>query len=143
MLNQDFKEFIQSLNENNVCYLVIGGYAVAFHGHPHHTKTIALRIEIHRLGFGAMRITGPRVWGPPLDKAEAIRTLASRPLTAPAIEAGALKALGAGAFGAVWLARDLALGRAQVLAAEPALPDLAALQLDAGAEVLVWVDDAH
>ena len=22
-------------------------------------------IEIHRLGFGAMRITGPRVWGPP------------------------------------------------------------------------------
>ena len=25
-------------------------------------------IEIHRLGFGAMRITGPRVWGPPLDK---------------------------------------------------------------------------
>jgi aryl-alcohol dehydrogenase-like predicted oxidoreductase len=32
-------------------------------------------IEIHRLGFGAMRITGPRVWGPPLDMAEAIRTL--------------------------------------------------------------------
>jgi aryl-alcohol dehydrogenase-like predicted oxidoreductase len=32
-------------------------------------------IEIHRLGFGAMRITGPRVWGPPLDVAEAIRTL--------------------------------------------------------------------
>ena len=23
-------------------------------------------IEIHRLGFGAMRITGPRVWGPRL-----------------------------------------------------------------------------
>jgi pyridoxine 4-dehydrogenase len=32
-------------------------------------------LEIHRLGFGAMRITGPRVWGPPLDMAEAIRTL--------------------------------------------------------------------
>src|SRR5215475_7301654 len=32
-------------------------------------------IEIHRLGFGAMRITGPRVWGPPVDMAEAIRTL--------------------------------------------------------------------
>jgi hypothetical protein len=29
-------------------------------------------IEIHRLGFGAMRITGPRVWGPPLDMEEAI-----------------------------------------------------------------------
>lgn len=23
--------------------------------------------EIHRLGFGAMRITGPGIWGPPKD----------------------------------------------------------------------------
>jgi aryl-alcohol dehydrogenase-like predicted oxidoreductase len=36
-------------------------------------------IEIHRLGFGAMRITGPRVWGPPLDRAEAVRTLKRLP----------------------------------------------------------------
>jgi pyridoxine 4-dehydrogenase len=36
-------------------------------------------IEIHRLGFGAMRITGARVWGPPLDIAEAIRTLKRLP----------------------------------------------------------------
>lgn len=36
-------------------------------------------IEIHRLGFGAMRITGPRVWGPPHDMAEAIRTLKRLP----------------------------------------------------------------
>jgi len=28
VLNQDFKEFIQSLNDNGVRYLVIGGYAV-------------------------------------------------------------------------------------------------------------------
>ena len=28
-------------------------------------------IEIHRLGFGAMRITGPGIWGPPADRAEA------------------------------------------------------------------------
>ena len=40
MLNQDFKEFIESLNKNNVRYLVIGGYAVAFHGYPRHTKDI-------------------------------------------------------------------------------------------------------
>ena len=32
-------------------------------------------IEVHRLGFGAMRITGPGIWGPPADRAEAIRTL--------------------------------------------------------------------
>jgi pyridoxine 4-dehydrogenase len=32
-------------------------------------------IEVNRLGFGAMRLTGPGIWGPPADKAEAIRTL--------------------------------------------------------------------
>jgi aryl-alcohol dehydrogenase-like predicted oxidoreductase len=32
-------------------------------------------IEINRLGFGAMRITGPGIWGPPRDRAEAVRTL--------------------------------------------------------------------
>jgi aryl-alcohol dehydrogenase-like predicted oxidoreductase len=36
-------------------------------------------IEIHRLGFGAMRVTGPRIWGPPLDKEEALRTLKRLP----------------------------------------------------------------
>jgi aryl-alcohol dehydrogenase-like predicted oxidoreductase len=32
-------------------------------------------ITVHRLGFGAMRITGPGVWGPPKDRGEAIRVL--------------------------------------------------------------------
>jgi len=32
-------------------------------------------LPVHRLGFGAMRITGPGVWGPPADRAEAIATL--------------------------------------------------------------------
>ena len=31
--------------------------------------------EIHRLGFGAMRITGKGIWGPPEDRPEALRTL--------------------------------------------------------------------
>jgi aryl-alcohol dehydrogenase-like predicted oxidoreductase len=30
---------------------------------------------IHRLGYGAMRITGPGIWGEPPDRAEALRTL--------------------------------------------------------------------
>jgi len=46
VLNQDFKEFIQSLNNNGVRYLVIGGYAVAFHGHPHYTKDIDIWISM-------------------------------------------------------------------------------------------------
>jgi aryl-alcohol dehydrogenase-like predicted oxidoreductase len=32
-------------------------------------------LTIHRLGYGAMRITGKGIWGPPADKAEAIRVL--------------------------------------------------------------------
>jgi aryl-alcohol dehydrogenase-like predicted oxidoreductase len=32
-------------------------------------------LSIHRLGFGAMRITGPGVWGEPKDRQEAIRVL--------------------------------------------------------------------
>jgi molybdenum cofactor biosynthesis enzyme MoaA len=40
MLNQDFREFIQSLNDNQVRYLIVGGYAVALHGYPHYTKNI-------------------------------------------------------------------------------------------------------
>ena len=32
-------------------------------------------LPIHRLGYGAMRITGPGVWGEPADRNEAIRVL--------------------------------------------------------------------
>jgi len=40
VLNQDFREFIEQLNEKKVKYLVVGGYAVAFHGYPRYTKDI-------------------------------------------------------------------------------------------------------
>jgi pyridoxine 4-dehydrogenase len=32
-------------------------------------------LPVHRLGFGAMRITGPGIWGPPTDRAEALAVL--------------------------------------------------------------------
>jgi pyridoxine 4-dehydrogenase len=32
-------------------------------------------LPVHRLGFGAMRITGPGVWGPPKDRDEALAVL--------------------------------------------------------------------
>jgi len=37
------------------------------------------KFEVNRLGFGAMRIVGKGVWGPPEDRAEAIRTLKRQP----------------------------------------------------------------
>ena len=36
-------------------------------------------IEVHRLGFGAMRITGKGVWGPPPDRDAALRVLRRLP----------------------------------------------------------------
>src|SRR5690349_19915394 len=32
-------------------------------------------VSVHRLGFGAMRLTGDGIWGPPKNLAEAIRVL--------------------------------------------------------------------
>jgi hypothetical protein len=37
MWTKDFSEFIGLLNENKVEYLVVGGYAVSFHGYPRYT----------------------------------------------------------------------------------------------------------
>ena len=37
--------------------------------------TIGGDLEVHRLGFGAMRITGKGIWGPPADPEEAKRLL--------------------------------------------------------------------
>lgn len=37
--------------------------------------TLGGELTVHRLGFGAMRITGAGVWGPPADRDECIRVL--------------------------------------------------------------------
>ncbi|MBI3463071.1 MAG: hypothetical protein HY000_08440 [Planctomycetes bacterium] len=66
MLNPDFREFIASLNANHVRYLVVGGYAVAMHGHPRYTKDMDVWIEmapenaanmvkaLQQFGFGSL-----------------------------------------------------------------------------------------
>ncbi len=52
---------------------------------PHATNNVSKtfkiggEIEVHRLGYGAMRITGKGIWGAPADRAEAIRTLKRLP----------------------------------------------------------------
>jgi len=46
--NKDFKEFIQLLNDHEVLYLVVDGYAVAFHGYPRYTKDIDLWIWLDK-----------------------------------------------------------------------------------------------
>ena len=43
----DFKEFLKLLNEKNVRYLLIGGYAVGYHGYPRATNDMDVWIAIH------------------------------------------------------------------------------------------------
>ena len=40
VLDENFSEFIKLLNANDVKYLVVGGFAVAYHGYPRYTKDI-------------------------------------------------------------------------------------------------------
>jgi pyridoxine 4-dehydrogenase len=39
------------------------------------TFTLGGDLTVNRLGYGAMRITGPGIWGPPADKAAALATM--------------------------------------------------------------------
>lgn len=43
----DFKEFLKLLNEKRVKYLLIGGYAVGYHGYPRATNDMDIWIAIH------------------------------------------------------------------------------------------------
>ncbi len=40
MLNRDFREFVEWFNAHGVEYLLVGGYALAAHGHPRYTGDI-------------------------------------------------------------------------------------------------------
>jgi len=45
-LPEDLKEFTELLNSHDVHYLVVGGYAIAIHGHPRMTGDIDFFVEI-------------------------------------------------------------------------------------------------
>lgn len=68
-LPKDFKEFIELLNKNNVRYIIIGGYAVVYHGYVRSTNDIDIWIDIRKdnikkvikaldaFGFSSLNIT--------------------------------------------------------------------------------------
>jgi len=45
-LAQDFEDFIKLLNKHQVDYMIVGGYALAFHGKPRHTGDLDIWINI-------------------------------------------------------------------------------------------------
>ena len=68
-MGSQLREFIESLNSTNVEYLIVGGYAVAFHGHPRFTADIDFFIAVNpqnaqavvnaidQFGFGSLGLT--------------------------------------------------------------------------------------
>jgi len=47
VLPPDFKEFLNLLKNHNIRYLLIGGYAVGYHGYPRSTNDMDIWIAIH------------------------------------------------------------------------------------------------
>ena len=68
-LEKDLREFVELLNALNVRYLVVGAFAVAYHGYPRYTADIDLFIErsednaerlvqvIEKFGFGDLNLS--------------------------------------------------------------------------------------
>ena len=45
-LDPDFEDFIKLLNQFEVDYMIVGGYAMAFHGRPRYTGDLDIWIDI-------------------------------------------------------------------------------------------------
>jgi len=66
-LPDDFKEFIQCLNSNDVRYLLVGGWAVGIYGHPRATKDIDFLISIDAANLGKLQMALRDFGAPPVD----------------------------------------------------------------------------
>jgi hypothetical protein len=51
-LPRDFREFLRSLNAHEVEYLLIGGYAVSYHGYPRATADMDIWVAVHPANAG-------------------------------------------------------------------------------------------
>ncbi len=55
-LSPDFKEFLELLEKHKVQYLVVGGFALAWHGHPRYTGDIDIWIRVDEQNAHAMEL---------------------------------------------------------------------------------------
>ncbi|HEU5078298.1 MAG TPA: hypothetical protein VFT72_03760 [Opitutaceae bacterium] len=75
-MNKHFREFIELLEKNGVRFLVVGGYAVGFHGFPRYTGDLDVFVAIsvanaHKLvqvfsefGFSDIGLKAEDFWDP-------------------------------------------------------------------------------
>jgi hypothetical protein len=48
-VQKDFRELLELFNKNNVEYMIVGGYALAFHGAPRYTGDLDIFIRPHSI----------------------------------------------------------------------------------------------
>jgi predicted nucleotidyltransferase len=53
-LDPDFEDFIKLLNQFEVDYMIVGGYAMAFHGRPRYTGDLDIWIDISEINANKM-----------------------------------------------------------------------------------------
>ncbi len=51
VLHEDFLDFIKALNANHVEYMVVGGYAVIFHGYPRTTGDLDVWVNKSEMNY--------------------------------------------------------------------------------------------
>ena len=51
IFNQDFRDFIDALNKNEVRYLLVGGYAVILHGHARTTGDMDIWVDSTKANY--------------------------------------------------------------------------------------------
>ncbi len=67
LLPDDFKDFIKCLNSNNVCYLLVGGWAVGIYGNPRATKDIDFLVAIDNNNLAKLQNALLEFGSPPVD----------------------------------------------------------------------------
>ena len=66
-LPADFKDFIRYLNKNEVCYLLVGGWALGIYGHPRATKDIDFLVALDAENLDKLQQTLVDFGAPSLD----------------------------------------------------------------------------
>ena len=54
-IHPDFEDLLRLLEEHGVEYMIVGGYAVAYHGHPRFTKDIDVFFQLSEDNVGRLR----------------------------------------------------------------------------------------
>ena len=54
-LNQDFVEFIDALNKASVRYILVGGYAVIYHGYNRTTGDLDIWVEATKENYQCLK----------------------------------------------------------------------------------------